>query len=577
MTIQRFALHLVVALVVCLFPLLAADSKQQPRAAPPAPESLPTGMNITPTAARGSTFQPLNPDLPDLPQFTVDHPLSTAISPDGGTLLILTSGFNRNLDAKGKGVLGQSSEYVFVYDIRRQPLKLQVLKISNAYAGLAWAPDGHSFYVSGGADDNVHVFEMAEGRWAELHAPIALGHENGLGVAPILKKSDTGFNRPIAAGLAVNRSGTRLLVANYQNDSVSLIDLASSRKIAELDLRPGMNDPAKKGVAGGEYPYWVVFKSDDKAYVSSLRDREIVALDLHSAPVVSGRIKLRGQPGKLILNQSQTLLFAVADNSDSVVIVDARTDRILAEIKTTAPESIFPNRGGFKGSNPTSLALSPDEKTLYVTNGGTNSVAVVRLDKDIDDSRVEGLIPTGWYPNSVSVSRDGRFLYVVNGKSNPGPNPRGCRNTMFTKSDDRPCAAAQQFVLQLEKGGFAVIPNPDAAELRTLTAQVARNNHFLAATENKKSREIFSFLRARIKHVIYVVKENRTYDQVLGDLEKGNGDPSLTLFPEALAPNHHELARRFVTLDNFYDSGEVSGTGWNNPLELCRPRHVLRC
>src|SRR5258707_753594 len=141
MTIQRFALHLVVALVVCLFPLLAADSKQQPRAAPPAPESLPTGMNITPTAARGSTFQPLNPDLPDLPQFTVDHPLSTAISPDGGTLLILTSGFNRNLDAKGKGVLGQSSEYVFVYDIRRQPLKLQVLKISNAYAGLAWAPD----------------------------------------------------------------------------------------------------------------------------------------------------------------------------------------------------------------------------------------------------------------------------------------------------------------------------------------------------------------------------------------------------------------------------------------------------
>src|SRR5258708_14099043 len=115
----------------------------------------------------------------------------------------------------------------------------------------------------------------------------------------------------------------------------------------------------------------------------------------------------------------------------------------------------------------------------------------------------------------------------------------------------------------MEKGGSTDNPNPDAAELRTLTAQVARNNHFLAATENKKSREIFSFLRARIKQLIYVVKENRTYDQVLGDLEKGNGDPSLTLFPEALAPNHHELARRFVTLDNFYDSGEVSGTGWN--------------
>ena len=151
----------------------------------------------------------------------------------------------------------------------------------------------------------------------------------------------------------------------------------------------------------------------------------------------------------------------------------------------------------------------------------------------------------------------------MNGKSIPGPNPKGCRNTFTTSSDDRPCAAAGQYILQLEKGGFSVIPRPTAAELQSLTQQVARNNHFLNDSADKKNQEVFSFLRSHIKHIIYIVKENRSYDQVLGDLKKGNGDPSLTLFPEAMTPNHHELARRFVTLDNFYDSGEVSGVGWN--------------
>ncbi|HMF90501.1 MAG TPA: bifunctional YncE family protein/alkaline phosphatase family protein [Candidatus Angelobacter sp.] len=521
-------------------------------------------MSITPLAARGVTLQPLNPDLPDLPQFTADHPLTTALSPDGKTLLIVTSGFNRNNDTKGKAIPEQSNEYVFVYDVRRPtPVKQQVLALANAYAGLAWAPDGKTFYVSGGVSDNVHVVSESDGRWAES-ATIPLGHQAGLGV-PSMHEGEVTPIHAIAAGLSVNGSGSRLLVANHQNDSVSLIDTATRAKIAELDLRPGIHDPPKKGVAGGEYPYWTVFKGDDKGYVSSLRDREIVVLDLRAAPVIAGRIKVRGQPGKMILNRAQNLLFAVADNSDSVVIVDTNTDRVVAEIKTTAPAAVFPNRSGFKGSNPTGLALSPDEKTLYVTNGGTNSVAVIRLDRDLEESRVVGLIPTAWYPNAVSVSRDGSVLYVVNGRSNAGPNPKGCRNNLLI-TGDRPCATAQQYIFQLEKGGLATIPRPSPVELQALTAQVARNNHFNSPTQARQKQNadrMFSFLRSKIKHVIYIVKENRTYDQVLGDLEKGNGDPALNLFPEALAPNHHELARRFVTLDNFFDSGEVSGDGWN--------------
>lgn len=526
-------------------------------------QDLPTGMSITPMAVRGSTFQLLNPDLPDLPQFTVDHPISTAVSPDGATLLILTSGYNRNNDAKAKAIPAQTSEYVFVFDLRDPaPLKQQVLRVPNAYVGLAWAPDGKQFYVSGGQDDNVHVFTKESGRWAESAPPVSLGHKNGLGIADRLETKISPLH-PMVACVAVSPDGERLLAANYQNDTVSLVDLETKRVIAELDLRPGKINPEQKGVPGGEYPYGIVFAGNEKAYVSSLRDREIVILNLKPALTVTSRIKTHGQPGKLIVNRAGTLLFAAADNSDSVVIVDTAKDRVVAEIKTTAPTGTLANSDGFKGSNPNSLALSPDEKTLYVTNGGTNSVAVIALDKDPDESRVVGLVPTGWYPTSVSVSKSGATLYVVNGKSIPGPNPKGCRTTLTTVTDDRPCAATGQYILQLEKGGFSVIPSPDAAGLRELTQQVARNNHFATPEEDPKSRQLFDFLRQRIKHVIYIVKENRSYDQVLGDLKKGNGDPSLTLFPEAMTPNQHDLARRFVTLDNFYDSGEVSGVGWN--------------
>ncbi len=547
---------------VCLaFLSLSANAQQKKR--PPTAEELPTGMSITPLAARGSTFQPLNPGLPDLPDFTVDHPISTAVSPDGSTLLVLTSGFNRNNDAKGKRIPAQTNEYIFVFDIQQaKPVQRQALRIPNAYMGLAWAPDGTHFYAGGGQDDNIHVFAQQGDHWSESGEPIALGHKTGLGIPDRSETKVTPLD-PMVAGLAVSPDGKTLLVANHQNDSVSLIDLETKQVTAELDLRPGKINPAQKGVAGGEYPYGVAFAGDDKAYVSSLRDREIVVLSVKPTLAVSGRIKTHGQPGKLIVNRAGTLLFAAADNSDSVVIADTAKDKIVAEIKTTAPVGIFANRAGFKGSNPNSLALAPDEKTLYVTNGGTNSVAVIALDKDPDDSHVVGLIPTGWYPTSISVNKSGAMLYVVNGKSMPGPNPKACRKTFTTASDDRPCAAAGQYILQLEKGGFAAVPRPNAAELRELTQQVARNNHFTAPANDPRNHQLFAFLHQHIKHVIYIVKENRSYDQVLGDLEKGNGDPSLTLFPEAMTPNHHALARHFVTLDNFFDSGEVSGVGWN--------------
>ena len=518
-----------------------------------AQEIVPTGKTVTPTAAPGSTFHRLNPGLSGFPNFVIGQAVTTAVSPNGKTLLILTSGYNLNNDAAGNQVNSASTEYVFVFDISvNPPVQTQVLQVPNTFNGMAWNPNGKEFYVSGGPDDAVLVFDLSGAVWTQA-ASISLGHANGVGLGTIT---------PMVAGLSVSQDGTRLLAADYRNDSVSLVNLLTRSKVAELDLRPGKINPAQTGVPGGEYPFWTAIKGNSKAYVSSMRDREVVVLDI-SGDVVSvlKRIHLKGQPNKMILNRSQSLLFAANDVTDTVDVINTSSDQVKEEIPVLGTRTILDRLQDFKGSNPNSLALSPDEKTLYVTEGGINALAVIRLAED-DRSQVVGLIPTGWYPNSVSLNPTGSTLFVVNGKSNAGPNPQGCRDSAAVAGNSVPCNAANQYVWQLTKAGFSVIPTPQGDTLEDLTERVARNNGF-SLGEAKEENEIISFLRNQIKHVIYVVKENRTYDQILGDLEVGNGDPSLVVFPEAISPNHHQLARQFVTLDNFLDTGEVSGDGWN--------------
>jgi DNA-binding beta-propeller fold protein YncE len=224
----------------------------------------------------------------------------------------------------------------------------------------------------------------------------------------------------MAAGIGVSQSGTLAVVANFFNDSISVVDLEARAKTAELDLRPGVTDRTKTGVAGGEYPLWVAVHANDKAYISSQRDRELVVVKLGAAPMVATRIAITGQPNRMVLNQAQNRLFVAVDNSDTMAVVDTGADTLIDAFGVVAPRAILPGTYLPKGANPNSLALSPDEKTLYVTDGGTNAVAVVSLSGST--GQATGLIPTPWYPNSVSVSSDGTQLYVVNGKSVPGPN-----------------------------------------------------------------------------------------------------------------------------------------------------------
>jgi DNA-binding beta-propeller fold protein YncE len=476
--------------------------------------------------------------------------------------------------------------------------------------------------------DNVHIItQQPDMSWA-LAAELDLGQGNsavtghpagnGLPVPnnQFASVNSAVFVAPMAAGVAVSPDGLTLVVANYYNDSITVFtgglsiwldqwvpDPASPQGFAgtlpgtELDLRPGKaaNSP-ESGTPGGEYPFWVVLSPGKSgpgatAYVSSLRDREIDVVDLgencahgttgtgcfmQAVPYVKARIPVKGQPNKMTLNATGTLLYVAEDESDTVDVIDlnprdvgvpsqnqpATVNTAIETIPVIAPASVMSGSplAQYTGANTNSVTLSPDEQYLYVTNGNLNNIAVVKLTGTNSGDKVIGLIPTGWYPNSVAV--DGAFAYVVNSKSPTGANPNWCY--VYGPAGYPTCMPANEYNPQLTKAGLQTIPLTATLlqpELNALTSEVTADNHF-DSVETGQQAATMAAVRSGIQHVIYILKENRTYDQVLGDLGRGNGDPTLTLFGQAITPNQHNLAQQFVTLDNFLATAEVSNDGW---------------
>jgi DNA-binding beta-propeller fold protein YncE len=618
-----------------------------------APQAVPNmAQSLTPLATAGSTFQgldtgmvvtdSLNPKVPPK-EWLAGQAVSTAISPDGNTLLVLTSGFNRVY--QGPFPLFDplySSEYVFIYDVSNHaPVFKQAVPIPNAYHGIAWDPGGQAFYVSGGMGDapfgtdpipytlpnngdNVHIVTQTNGIWAlagELdlgQSPnsVVEGHPSGNGL-PVPNNKFASVNAavyvaPMAAGVAISNDGQMLVVANYFNDSITVFTGGLSAWTAqwtkdalgnpvsaqggegtlqgkELDLRPGMavKSPTP-GIPGGEYPFWVVMTGsvasmNVKAYVSSIRDREIDVVSMYACtaplvctfnPSVTARIPVKGQPNKMTLNKAGTLLYVAEDQSDTVDVVDinsgdvgspsqnqpATVNTVIETIPVIAPPADLASFSltQYTGANTNSVTLSPDEKHLYVTNGNLNNIAVVVLTGTHYGDQVVGLIPTGWYPNSVSISNDGTWAYAVNMKSPTGANPDECY--AYGPAGYPTCMPSGEYNPQLTKAGLLSFPLASAlTQLSTLTTQVAANNRF---ADTSATGTVMAAVHSGIKHVIYILKENRTYDQILGDLGRGNGDPDLTLFGQEITPNQHNLAQTFVTLDNFRDTAEVSYDGW---------------
>ena len=533
-----------------------------------------TGQQITPLSPKGAQFTYLNPGLANYPNHVVGQAVSAITSPDHKTMLVLTSGDYGVFTSAGNSDPGASTEWVFVFNITKPaPVQKQAIQIKNTYNGIVFDPGGKAFYVAGGRDDSVHVYTTtgAAGLWAEAPgSPIALGHS-----------SQAGGTRPAAAGIAITADGTRLVVTNYENDSISVLTRSGDawKKTADLDLRPGVINPAQSGTPGGGYPFWVTIAGNGTAYVSCMRDREIDVVDITSAvPALTTRIRLKGQPLKSTLDAAQATLYVAEDQTDSVAAIRTANNTVSAEVSVAAPAGIIPaSRSGLSGNNTNSVTLSLDGRTLYATNGNTNNVAVVSVALLTGANPVLGLIPTGQYPNAVVLSGDGKYLYVVNGKSPAGPNAGHCKGggSVLPGLTAAGCKESNGYSLQLTKAGLQSLPTPAAGQLAALTRQVAVNNHY-QASETPAAAATMNFLANNIKHIVYIIKENRTYDQVLGDLAYSNAAPALTEFPASVTPNFHNLAKTFVTLDNFFDIAEVSYDGWAWSTGAIAPDIVIR-
>jgi len=421
--------------------------------------------------------------------------------------------------------------------------------------GAAKLPPGLYYGLAAGPDDTVYA---AQGNYDHV-AVLKVDADGKLTATGSIETRKGDF----PSGLALDGRG-KLYVANNDPSrlgppmyahpgSVAIYDVTSGKEVGRFTFED-MPDGAPNN-----YPLAVaVLKDGSKCYVASERDDRIYVLNTAapSDPTLRGTIDTGARPLALLLDRSQSRLFVANSQSDTVSVVDTKTDKVTATV-LLRPEVVKE----MAGATPTGLALSPDEKWLYVALGDMNAVAVV----GVADMELEGFLPAGWYPTAAAVP-DGKRLLVVNAKGTrlryPNPAPGSNRQTS---------------PLNLIEGNVLTVPVPAKADLKEMSQRVLAANRltpkYLDAENPLKHLGVSS---GKITHVIYVIKENRTYDQVLGDLPQGNGDSKYCIFDREITPNQHALAERFVLLDNFYDCGEVSGDGWTWSTEAMANEFTAR-
>ncbi len=449
-----------------------------------------------------------------------DFPLSMVRSADGRYVIISNNGW--------------SKPSLTVVDTQQYAVTSRVA-VDHAWLGLVWHPDGRRLYSSGAAENTVNEFTWEK---AALKAAdrFVLGRP-AIWLPPGTRDlGGTGF----IGGLAISADGKALYAAHTLGRALSLIDLTKNRVSRTVDL------PAE--------PYTpLVSRDGGTLFVSLWGGAKVLALDAATLAVKS-EVAVGEHPNAMALSGDGSRLFVACANTNKVWAIDlpglVTREQISVSLYPDAPP----------GTTPNALDVSPDGTTLAIANADNNTVALVDITEP-GESKVKGFIPTGWYPTSVLFDREGKRLFVLNGKGLTGQaNPRGPQPTSPT--------ADGQYQGQLLQGALSIIDLPDAAALAAHTQKVLQ---ITAYTEAKRltpsSTPAASPIPKRvgapspIKYVFYVIRENRTYDQVFGDVELGNGDPSLTIFGEDITPNAHALARQFVLLDNFYVDAEVSYDG----------------
>lgn len=482
-----------------------------------------------------------------------DLPLNILTSPDGRYAFAATSGYNAHELTAIELATGR---------------KAAVETVPQSWFGLAADAKTGRLWWSGGGAGIVHGFAWDQNKLRPTQPVQAVrsGVDSKIKTPPDPK---TGTPPGFCTGIAFDAK-TGVLYA------LSILPKGGNKSFAWGD---GTTDNSAGGVISrinpdkaeevvsapcGQRPYDVVQGKNGLLYVSDWADRRVLVIDPETLRTIA-RIPVGEHPNQLALHPEDGRLFVACASSNGVWVIDTRTGTVQETIFT----ALFPKAP--EGSTPDALCLAPDGETLYVANADNNCVVVIDVETP-RRSQIKGYIPTGWYPTALAVTSDGRKLLVGVGKGNQTKSNKPGQKEI----DDARAKPVQEggyrkipfpHVGTTLSGALSVVTVPDEKQLAKYTDQVYRNcpysDPLLQGTPYQRPTAIPTKVGgpSPIKHVIYIIKENRTYDQVLSDIPRGNRDPSLLMFGEEVTPNHHKLANEFVLLDNLYCNGHVSADG----------------
>ena len=426
---------------------------------------------------------------------------------------------------------GQSKQTLQLIDIKTEKI-LDNIEIKKSWLGLKFSSDEKYLFASGGNDNWILQYSTA-GNKLKLVDSIKLGKKWPNKISP--------------AGIEIDDAKHLLYVVTKDNNSLYIINLIDKTIVKQVQL---------------DAEAYTCLLSPDKTqlYISMWGSRKVAVYSTLEGAVLN-TVDVGDHPNELCLTKNGKYLFVANALDNSVSIIDINKTAVIE----TLTSSLYPDAP--QGSTTNGLALSADEKTLFIANADNNCLAVFDVSHP-GKSTSKGFIPVGWYPTCVKVM--GKKIFVTNGKgfssfANPkGPNPVKKRVKHQADDEDGP-----QYIGGLMKGTMSIIDMPSEKQLSIFSQRVYKNTPYTKEKEMLSQGEEGNPIPKKIgaaspiKHVFYIVKENRTYDQVLGDVKEGNGDTSLVLFGEKITPNQHKLVKDFVLLDNFYVDGEVSADGHN--------------
>ncbi len=431
---------------------------------------------------------------------------------------------------------GQGKQTLQLIDIKKEQV-VDEINISKSWLGLKFSADEKFLYASGGNDNWILKYAVNENKLLLIDS-IVLGNKWPVHISP--------------AGLDIDDAAKLMYVVTKDNNSLYTIDLKTKKTIDIVKL------PAEAFTCK-------LTNNRSELYITCWGGGKLLIYNTQSKKITD-EILVGSNPNDLCISKNGTYLFVANANDNSVSIINSKTKKVIETLNA----ALYPNAPN--GSTTNAVTLSSDEKTLYIANADNNCLSVFDISKP-GNSKSKGFIPVGWYPTVVKTI--GKKIYVANGKgftsfANPnGPNPITENINLSFQKGDTTKPIEVEYIGGLFKGTLSIIDEPNEKELSIYSQEVYRNTPYTKTRESKSEGELNNPIPLKIgdsspiKHVFYIIKENRTYDQVLGDMPEGNGDPKLCLFGEKITPNLHAISREFVLLDNFYVDGEVSADGHN--------------